>query len=48
MFRPIFTTQFRKDYKLSQKRNLPVEDLDYVMEKLIDGKRLDFKYKDHP
>jgi mRNA interferase YafQ len=47
MFHPIFTKQFKKDYKLSQKRNLPIEDLDYVIEKLIDGKRLDFKYKDH-
>jgi len=47
MFTPIFTKQFKKDYKLSQKGGLNMEDLDSVIEKLIDGRKLEYKYKDH-
>ena len=47
MFTAIFTNQFKKDYKLAKRRYLRMEDLDRVLEKLISGKVLEHKYKDH-
>jgi len=47
MFSPVFTNQFKKDYKLAMRRDLRMEDLDSVLEKLISGKILEHKYRDH-
>ena len=42
-----FTTQFKKDLKLAKKQNKDIEKLFAVVELLANGKKLDFKYKDH-
>ena len=42
------TRQFRKDYKkLKRSGNKNIEKLNFVMEQLIDGKKLSSKYQDH-
>ena len=46
MLTAIFTNQFKKDYKLVKKRDLRMEDLDMVLEKLIAGRMLEPRYKD--
>ena len=43
----IFTTQFKKDYKMAIKRNLPIEELDIVIKLLSLDAPLPEKYKDH-
>ncbi len=43
----IWTTQFKKDYKLALKRHLNVELLENVIAVLAMGKALPKKYKDH-
>lgn len=43
----IFTTQFKKDYKMAIKRNLPIEELDTVIKLLSLDAPLPEKYKDH-
>lgn len=42
-----YTTQFKKDYKLAQKRHLPMELLKAVIEKLANGEELPPKNRDH-
>ncbi|MDR2946900.1 MAG: type II toxin-antitoxin system YafQ family toxin [Candidatus Adiutrix sp.] len=42
-----YTGRFKKDYKLSMKRGLPMEELDAVMDMLITGNPLPEKYQDH-
>jgi len=42
-----FTTKFKKDYKLSIKRNLDISLLDAVIINLINEVPLDKKYNDH-
>ncbi len=44
----IWTSSFKKDYKLAQKRNLKIELLDEVIRILAKGQELDKKYLDHP
>ena len=42
------TTKFKKDYKLAKKRGLNLEQLEYVIDELQLGHKLDAKYLDHP
>ena len=42
-----FRKQFKKEVKLARKRRKNIEELDEVMQKLVDGKKLPAKYKDH-
>ena len=44
----IWTTQFKKDYKLAIKRHLNIHLLDDVIRILARGDTLPDKYKDHP
>ncbi len=44
----IWTTQFKKDYKLALKRHLNIELLDDIIRALSRGETLPEKYKDHP
>lgn len=41
------TTQFKKDYKLAQKRHLNIDLLKEVVTTLANGETLDEKYRDH-
>lgn len=43
----ILTTQFKKDYKMAIKRNLPINELDKVIELLSLDAPLPEKYLDH-
>ncbi len=42
-----YTSQFKKDYKRISKQNKDVSKLRTVIEKLVAGKILEPKYKDH-
>ena len=42
------TKQFKKDVKLCQRRGLPMEELKYVMELLLNEGSLPKKYHPHP
>ena len=41
------TIKFKKEAKLCKKRGLPMEELWAVVRKLLDGKKLEAKYKEH-
>ena len=43
----IWSSQFKKDYKLAMKRGLPIEELDNVIRLLAEDDPLTEKYKDH-
>lgn len=43
-----YTTQFKKDYKLAKRRNMNLDLLKDIVNKLADGVPLEEKYKDHP
>ncbi len=43
-----FTGRFKKDYKLSIKRGMPIEELDVLIDMLANGKSLPERYLDHP
>jgi mRNA interferase YafQ len=47
MLNPEYTTQFKKDYKKCKKRELPLDEIQNIMELLIDKEELPPKYKDH-
>ena len=47
MYKVDFSNQFKKSYKLAQKRGLPIDRLLEVIKVLASGKDLDIKYKDH-
>ena len=47
MYQIIWSSQFKKDYKLAIKRNYNIEELDNVIRKLAKGESLDSKYNDH-
>lgn len=47
MLKIIYTTQFKKDYKLAQKRDVDVEELFKVIELLQKQKPLPPEKKDH-
>lgn len=48
MLTPVFSSRFKKDYKLCQKRGLNMPELNEVMGLLEKEIPLDAKYKDHP
>ena len=43
-----YSKQFKKDFKLSQKRGLPMQKLKTILEKLVNGIPLEEKHHDHP
>ncbi|MCQ2409358.1 MAG: type II toxin-antitoxin system YafQ family toxin [Clostridia bacterium] len=43
----VWTNKFKKDYKLSIKRGLPIEELDTVIRSLALNDSLPEKYQDH-
>lgn len=43
-----FTNQFKKDYKLAQKRGYDLSEFESVVNALRNQQELDAKYKDHP
>jgi len=47
MYGIIYATKFKKDYKLSIKRNLDISLLQDVIIKLVNGITLSARYKDH-
>lgn len=42
-----FTNQFKKDYKLAQKRGYDLSEFESIVNKLRNREELDPKYKDH-
>ena len=48
MLTPIYSTQFKKDYKRCQKRNYVMQNLIAVMSDLEEEIPLAEKYKEHP
>jgi len=42
-----YSNQFKKDYKLIQKRGYDIDKLKYVIQLLAEEKPLPAKYKDH-
>ena len=47
MFTPNYQTRFRKDVKLMKKRNMDFETFKVIVNKLLNGEKLDAKYKPH-
>ena len=47
MYKPRATRQFRKDRKRCRKRGWDLTELDWVMARLVQGKRLERKYRPH-
>lgn len=43
----VWTSQFKKDYKLAMKRNMDIQLLDEIIRKLANGETLPDKHKDH-
>ena len=46
-YRVKFTTAFKKGYKRAKRRGLNLALLDWVIDTLCQGNRLDAKYRDH-
>ncbi|MCF0124918.1 MAG: type II toxin-antitoxin system YafQ family toxin [Clostridia bacterium] len=46
-YRVTWSNKFKKDYKLSMKRGLPIEELDAVIKMLKKGDPLPENYNDH-
>ena len=42
-----YTTQFKKDYKRIKKQNRDISKLRAVIEKLVEGKSLESRFRDH-
>lgn len=47
MYTPVYTKQFSKDVKLSQRRRKNMEKLKMIVRSLIAGERLDPIHRDH-
>ena len=47
-FNVVWTSQFKKDYKLAMKRHLDVDRLDQIIRLLSKGEKLPDRYRDHP
>ena len=47
MLTPVYTTRFRKDLKLVEKRGKNLQKLKLVMEILVSGEQLDPIHRDH-
>ena len=43
----IWTSQFKKDYKLALKRHLDINLIDNIIRKLANGETLNTKFRDH-
>ena len=43
----VWTSQFKKDYKLAVKRGLPISELDDCIRLLASGKEIPTNYHDH-
>lgn len=43
----LWTSQFKKDYKMAMKRHLPISLLDDIIRTLAKGEKLPAKNKDH-
>ena len=43
----VWTSQFKKDYKLAAKRGLPVSELDDCIRLLASGEEMPSSYRDH-
>ena len=43
----VWTSQFKKDYKLAAKRGLPVSELDDCIRLLVTGEEMPSSYRDH-
>lgn len=48
MLRPSYVTQFKRDYKLQQKRHKDINLLDDIIRALVKEQLLPTKNKDHP
>ena len=48
MLKIIQSNKFKKDIKLAKKRNLNLDELRVVVNKLANQEKLDEKYRDHP
>jgi len=42
-----YSAKFKKDFKLAQKRGLPMQELKSIIEKLANGETLASKHHDH-
>ena len=47
IYEVIWTSQFKKSYKLAKKRGLPIQELHDIVEKLRTDAVIEQKYKDH-
>ena len=47
MLKIVRSNRFIKDLKIAKKRNLNLDELDFVVTKLANQEKLDDKYKDH-
>ena len=47
MLKVRYSSQFKKDVKLAQKRHLPLDELKIVIQQLANEEQLDEKYRDH-
>ena len=47
MLKVRYSAKFKKDFKLAQKRGLPMQELKSIIEKLATGETLDAKHRDH-
>ncbi|MBI5415607.1 MAG: type II toxin-antitoxin system YafQ family toxin [Candidatus Omnitrophica bacterium] len=48
MLKPFYTTQFKRDYKLQQKRHKDIDILDDIIRALVKEEPLPAANKDHP
>ncbi|MBI5149994.1 MAG: type II toxin-antitoxin system YafQ family toxin [Candidatus Omnitrophica bacterium] len=48
MLKPFYTTQFKRDYKLQQKRHKDIDILDNIIRILVQEEPLPAANKDHP
>ena len=47
MLKVRYSAKFKKDFKLAQKRGMPMQELKNIIEKLAEGKTLETKHRDH-
>ena len=47
MLKVRYSVKFKKDFKLAQKRGMPMQELKSIIEKLAAGETLEAKHRDH-
>ena len=47
MLKVRYSAKFKKDFKLAQKRGMPMQELKSIIEKLSAGKTLEAEHQDH-